>query len=56
MIKFNKKAFNKICKEIDELAISRRSKVMMEFSKEIKQESKRIQERATEVAGLWRWF
>lgn len=27
---------------------------MMEFSKEIKQESKRIQERTTEVAGLLR--
>ena len=28
MIKINKKAFNKICKEIDELAINRRSKAM----------------------------
>ena len=27
---------------------------MMEFSKEIKQESKRIQERATEVDGILR--
>ncbi|PAY59655.1 hypothetical protein A8C40_00355 [Ligilactobacillus salivarius] len=28
MIKINKQAFNKICKEIDELAINRRSKAM----------------------------